>query len=294
MLEEAEWENYLKFGTSYHVCRAMWYLSMVIALYDFSLTLKDEIAYMWPARWGWIKVLYAVNRYWPLASLALGNYIYIFAHSSDSSICTFWFHFTAYCSSPVTASAGFVFSVILYVMFGRNRVILCILCVLLTAHLLASVSTGWAVAQRLIAIPLPLHAPGCLAYEVSEYALIAWVPKLIGHCTLLALHVAKVVQETRKPRYISPLMFILLRDSMLYSLTSSASTILVFIMWKWKQSLLMATVPILLVLPSLLGCRIMLNIHQCLRLSMRLPTISELTLEIPTLCAQQSDSDPDG
>lgn len=42
-----------------------------LLVFDYLLTLSDEIAYIWPSRWSLVKIIYLANRYGNLSMLGL-------------------------------------------------------------------------------------------------------------------------------------------------------------------------------------------------------------------------------
>ncbi|KAF6747306.1 hypothetical protein DFP72DRAFT_611183 [Ephemerocybe angulata] len=75
MADEIRRESFERLNYSVQIC------SMTLLLYDYSLTLLDEIEYIWKNPWKWTTLLYAFCRYSLLA-----NPIYFLAISKGIHI----------------------------------------------------------------------------------------------------------------------------------------------------------------------------------------------------------------
>ncbi|KAI0916484.1 hypothetical protein AcV5_002966 [Taiwanofungus camphoratus] len=76
----------LVFGNQYRITRAFWIMSLALMVYDYCLTFNDELRYMWEGRFVWTRVLFWMNRYWPMANLIFDNIILGVAHPSDIEV----------------------------------------------------------------------------------------------------------------------------------------------------------------------------------------------------------------
>ena len=70
-------------------------------LYDWSLTLPQEVEYIWRASWNWSKVLYLLTRYIPFATITV-NLRSELLSLVDATTHRFWMKLTSHVSLDMT------------------------------------------------------------------------------------------------------------------------------------------------------------------------------------------------
>lgn len=80
----------------YHLTNMLWTGSYVVLFYDYLLTFDDEMCYIWVGGWGRVRILYLMDRYWPLLN-AIPSFLSVNLNNPSTAFCTFcfiWFTFS--------------------------------------------------------------------------------------------------------------------------------------------------------------------------------------------------------
>ncbi|OBZ66913.1 hypothetical protein A0H81_13253 [Grifola frondosa] len=215
-------------------------------VYDIFLNIEQEITLIWRARWSMVKVLYFLVRYYILLSLIitlaasnchyiLSEYILLANFILDS--CMHWPWFTGL--SEIVTAAIFgeaLFLLRIYASYGRSKRILFVILFLYLAQMINGVVTACLEVISLDIIPHPPHfpIPGCLLSQpkgTSHATLAAWILNMSVACIYLVLILYKFGRDisfTRNAatpesnitfmefRYMSPLIYMFLRDGIAY------------------------------------------------------------------------------
>ncbi|KZT64147.1 hypothetical protein DAEQUDRAFT_732999 [Daedalea quercina L-15889] len=242
---------------------SFWMASLTVLLYEIIVTFDEEVEFMWRGRFVWTRILYFLNRYFPLLNLLIDNILESTVHSSDFSTCNFWFRWFMYTIIIGRISMSGILIMRLYLMYCCNRTFLITLCVLFVIELVIESTIIGEVIYALQdwALPMDITTPGCAATGIKPWAWVYWIPIMIWEALLLALSLYRSAQQAREEAGTPRLMIILLRDSILYFGGALASILANFIVWKVQViALFFALIPVNIALNSVLGCRMMLHI----------------------------------
>ncbi|KAK7685915.1 hypothetical protein QCA50_010722 [Cerrena zonata] len=145
-------------------------------------------------------------------------------------------------------------------MYECNRKLLFGLLTLLGVSTLAEkIYLGFIVA-RSHNIHLPL--PGCFLLNTQKFAFTYWFPMITFESTLFILAIIKSVRQAMKDTTTPHLMFILLRDSIVYFGGMLAVVLANCIVWAaGRESLFVAFTSTYISIQSILSCRMLLNVR---------------------------------
>ncbi|KZV97790.1 hypothetical protein EXIGLDRAFT_729889 [Exidia glandulosa HHB12029] len=188
-------------------------------LYDWALTIEDEIDYIWRRRWTFTKVLYILIRLTTLVLLGAETAQYVFLENLSKSQCDIFSWALAIATAVVIVEVDIVLQLRVYVMYQRSRRILwtnAALCVLNVACA-AIILVFFFSETQFVAVP-PWIQGSC--YDVRSEALGAvWVAPLCYELYLTLLTVHKLVRDYRlfgRMEEQSSLLSVLVRDSVVY------------------------------------------------------------------------------
>ncbi|KAI0791524.1 hypothetical protein BC629DRAFT_1593127 [Irpex lacteus] len=152
-----------------------------------------------------------------------------------------------------------------HAIYSCNRKILYILLTLLCAELITEIILIVFISDRFTVLHLPPTLPGCAPTNIVPYAWSYWIPMTVFESALFILSAAKAIQylinaefRTQTPN----LAYILVRDSMIYFGSVLALILINLIIWKASRPSLFAAFPSTVpAFHSILGCRMLLNMH---------------------------------
>ncbi|EED82563.1 predicted protein [Postia placenta Mad-698-R] len=223
-----------KLGNAYRTSRSFW-SAMVVMIYDYVLSFEEEVEYMWRGRFVWPRLLFWLNRYWPMFNLIYDN---IYQHwpllalsttyIADVPACTFWWRWFMYATIITRISISAILILRLHVVYKCNRKLSLGLCALFVAEL----SVECVILAKIFY--------NLQAYKFLQYA-----------------------REDTKSPY---LMRVLLRDSIMYFGGALSAILINFVVWVLQiETLFVAFIPIVIVANSILGCHMLLHIQKAAR-----------------------------
>lgn len=260
-------------GSDYRLARSFWLASLVLILYDFILTVGDEILYMWRGRFVWTRMLFWLNRYWPLLNLVFDNITLATTNVTDVPFCTFWWRWFMYATIISRISISGILILRLYVIYRCNRKLLLILCTLFAAELSIECVLLVKIFNNLKPFPdfllisaVTQQVTGCIPGSIASYAWAYWIPVLIFESVLFTLSLAMSIKQSLSDKSSPYLMRVLLRDSVIYFGGALGSILMNFVVWGLHAaSLFLAFLPVVIVANSILGSRLMLHIQKASR-----------------------------
>ncbi|KAJ8507256.1 hypothetical protein ONZ45_g10359 [Pleurotus djamor] len=215
--------------------------SFVLLVFDYFVTLPDEVQFFWHGRWTYPRALFFLNRYQTIifqlfntyASFAPRNTADLFVastihilheHRTDALpmyICQAWGHHIVEatgathhprCRVPILINpegTAIIFCVHLilafriYGLYGRNQWILYLLAALLLGTLAGEIYTASALAPNFSRIPLPFMANQfvCLPIETVDTSLF-FVPVVVYDVVALALVLIRSVSHMKAVRTV--------------------------------------------------------------------------------------------
>ncbi|GJE97729.1 hypothetical protein PsYK624_139500 [Phanerochaete sordida] len=249
-------------ASGYRLTNALWTCSYVVLVYDYVLTLDDEISFIWTGGWTRARMLYLVDRYWPIVNL-IPSIISLNLDSPPAKFCDFCYAWFTFSNLVTQFTTTLILILRLYAMFGSCKKLLIFLLSLQISLLTLQGTMTIFMTGGAKLMPLS-HVSGCLP---GHWVLRPWVygmPAAVLDTTLFSLVTIKSLQyflrqETRTPE----LFVVMLADSMLYFASVFAILVANLLMWQFGGATLFVALPqTLIVAHSIIGCRMLLNVRK--------------------------------
>lgn len=240
----------------------MWVIALTWHLYDWLSSLDLEVQYIWRGPYMKSKTLFLVNRYWGMMYLIQGNLVMALAPSSDSRGCKAWFNFYLWSIAPVHFTFGAIAYGRLHAAFNCNKVLSIVISLLLgSGFVVATVLLAITAAKDQVAV-LPPGWTGCIPYHTISYGLVIWIPVSTSEGTLLVLLLVRMAQLLWRRATPPDLLYVILRDTAVYVVMSVVAVAATTSVQGVNATTFVALPPMLMVLLSVNGCRMLLNIHR--------------------------------
>ncbi|EGO03053.1 hypothetical protein SERLA73DRAFT_131537 [Serpula lacrymans var. lacrymans S7.3] len=256
-------------------------------IFEYFLTLDDEIKFIWGAQWGIAKSLFVLARYIPFLSLPLAMYYFLGTHV-DPDACNPIVETvtTLYVLGIVFSEC--IFSLRVYAIWNRSKYIGILLIAIITGGIvsLAVILSLFFPTAHFVTPPLPTIS-GCYKVTGSKVILGAFVVIMVSEAVILFL------TAYRAHRHIgpiqSPLFINLVRSGVFYCLVMflfSLSNVLVIFILPLQYSQLLETFQA--VLHAVLATRMQLHLRKVdnmylMRTSVTVPlsSICYVTRDLP-------------
>ncbi|KAL5500875.1 hypothetical protein ACEPAH_9262 [Sanghuangporus vaninii] len=202
----------------------------IAKVYDWFLTLDEEVFLVWPSRFGLPKVLFFINRYFPFIDLAFLTYVQM--AGSDPSLCVILFQTLGGTMAFGFVIAQLVLSMRTWAIWARTKWMTILLVILLLSALGVDVFVLHRYLGGVSYSPLgPFESvfQGCLLHFDNRFVFIDFVLIMIIESTMLVLLVAKALEHFKQSR--STLMVQMFKDGVIYFIfiliTSVANVIVI-------------------------------------------------------------------
>jgi len=238
--------------------------AVALLVYDYVLTIRDEIIFMWNRRLGLCSCFFYFNRYLPFIEAALFMTTG-FARNPTSSECGTMYSVTAwlYLVGVFTASGTLIFRT--YAIWDSSKRIAWMLTVLILCfgavggHFVAitAASVGFS------STPSPSALSGCLFTQGKNLNWVCYLLLVIFETVILVLTLWKITQ--RVTQNTAPLYQVILRDGLtFYILLLMASMVNIIFFKVARESLKFSFAPVHRVLHAILSGRLLLNMRSTL------------------------------
>ncbi|KAL5480240.1 hypothetical protein ACEPAI_1510 [Sanghuangporus weigelae] len=202
----------------------------IAKVYDWLLTLDEEVFLVWPSRFGLPKVLFFLNRYFPLIDLAFLTYVQMVG--SDPSLCVTLFQTLGGTMAFGFVIAQFILSMRTWAIWARRKWVTILLATLLLGALGVDVFVLHRYLGGVSYSPLgPFESvfQGCLLHFDNRFVFIDFVLVMIIESIMLVLLVVKALEYFKHSR--STLMVRMFKDGVIYFIfiliTSIANVIVI-------------------------------------------------------------------
>ncbi|KZT37381.1 hypothetical protein SISSUDRAFT_1062842 [Sistotremastrum suecicum HHB10207 ss-3] len=214
------------------VSRNMAYSGFTVMIYDWVLTLPDEIKLIWPARWSTVRVIFLVNRY--LLPLLLSVDIYVwggFDLKLTPEFCKVWVTLESFVIISFFASLHWIVAMRAWALWGRSQLMGS---AILTAFILYFVSTCVITGESMAFIgktvgPIPL-VNICFG-TLPSYLWAIWCPNLVFETFIFTITFVKAWRHTRNNLTATPVLSVLYRDGFLYFVFISLASLMNLLTW---------------------------------------------------------------
>jgi len=253
---------------------------VMVLLYDYALTFEEEVEFIWQQKMNLGNILFILlsdiwfvftlplshagdqNRYIPMIDLVIILNSYTNRGVQQDKFCLPWFHIDVW----IRVLCSWVINMLLllrtWAIWGRSRAVLICLSVLLVVCMLAA--SGLSLYASLTGAEIPsLNSirPCLYAIPNTNVLYATLVSCIVFDSTVLILTLVKIVPAWQ-PGGVTPLITQLLKDGIQYFVMIFLIAIANIIVIHVAPPALAATLSILYTLAaSILGCRLILNLH---------------------------------
>ncbi|KAN0135321.1 hypothetical protein V8E53_006886 [Lactarius tabidus] len=132
----------------------------VACFYDWTISLDQELAFIYPAPWNAVKAAYIFCRYYPLAVAPF--HIWGLVGDHDHVVCKSYFHALYASALPAMFSAQFILMLRTYAFSGRKKWVLAVLSIMLFSFVGVGI---WVMSRELFLTLLfiSVNRTGCFA-----------------------------------------------------------------------------------------------------------------------------------
>lgn len=233
-----------------------------LLFYDHIINLDREIHLVWmqdkkqPACW-----LYIFTRFFALAYYIFDAIPITPAGGTGTKICAIYLM----CDGIVTMLSTLIVQVILqlriYALYERSRSVLIFLLVLCALEIVVMAVLVGVTMSHLERVPILSTANGCAYQGLLKASSLIWIPGLIFE-PILFLLVAYKAWGSNKRYPTIPIVRQIARDSLFYFVAVFAELLASAVVWLHAPQYINIFNPWSAALPSLLGCRLMLNMRE--------------------------------
>ncbi|KAF8599788.1 hypothetical protein BDV93DRAFT_609081 [Ceratobasidium sp. AG-I] len=251
--------------------RASRYLSAagyVLLLYDYFLTLPDEVRLIWPTDWSLVKILFLINRYTVPVFLTINSWEMtgFSGPSSDTDpadVCRRWVPIEGYAEIASLGISNFLLLLRVHALYGRSRKVLIILCIFYILTYISILGTATTALIHMIPRLTYSHLAGICSVNEKPVTLQAvWAAPLGFEILVFAMTLRKCLEHAKSQQLQIPILQTLYRDGFLYFFIIVVTRILNLALWiVAPPSLIYLGLYFIWALVTLLISRLLLNLR---------------------------------
>ncbi|KAL5525985.1 hypothetical protein ACEPAG_7323 [Sanghuangporus baumii] len=254
--------------------------SSTIIVFDYLLTLDQEIQFIWKARWSIGKLLFFVNRYYTLFVVGFNNYA-LFSPKLSDDVRLHWFRWQGWTGLVAAALAETILQLRLYALYYGNKKVLALM---VSFFISAMASSAIIMGITLRGVEARAHLiPGtdfCIPIHVSSHFYAFWIPILCFEALLCALAcirgyrsyrdreirrlsvLRRRARQSHQPEKHLNILEILLRDSVGYFIIAFATYLTTTLIWIIGPiTVLEIPIGFTVAFSSVIGNRLLLNLR---------------------------------
>ncbi|EJD06542.1 uncharacterized protein FOMMEDRAFT_17066 [Fomitiporia mediterranea MF3/22] len=216
------------------VVRASQYMTLSgcsLLLYDYFLTLNQEIELIWKAPLSTITLIFLVNRYTIPLILAVDIYDRLgLANPPSVAVCKVWVWLEGYLTVASFMSMHALVAMRVHALFGggkRVKMMLWAAWIVYAVLTLILLSVGLSHGQSSLTVEPYFNT--CYE-EISSILWTVWLPSIFLESLMFTMTTLKAIREARQNLY-HPISSILYRDGILYFLAISVATFFSMFVW---------------------------------------------------------------
>ncbi|KAJ6461399.1 hypothetical protein C8R45DRAFT_1080895 [Mycena sanguinolenta] len=236
---------------------------VTVLVYDWLLTMRSEVEFIWKQKMSFGKLLYFVNRYLVIIDLVilLNSYANPIIHGSK--VCVPWFHIDSWLGVISIVTIDSIMLIRTWAIWHRSKKALAALVTLqVLCNLAEAGATLWA-SLTLFSIPSPNDIRPCLSGFARPNVLYAlFMGVVVWDLVIMVATLVQVIPTIRLSQTVSPMVGVILRDGIQYFVLISLIALGSIVVLNLAPGAL-ATMLLTLqrVTNSVIGSRIMLNLR---------------------------------
>jgi len=228
-------------------------------LYDHVLKSGSEVELIWSHRWSFGKALFIFTRYFALFAILFGVSV-MFNDSLTDKFCQEYLFWEIASTFIASLSADIILLLRIYAVYERNSKILAVVVTLCAAESLCILLIGF------LRVPVEgtlrsIGSTDCFATDIPHIYFLLWVPALLFQTVLCTLMLYKA-WRTYKDDWKSPLLSLIIRDSILYFLTIFTVYLLNCLLYALTPAIAGVARMWVLAIPCVLGAQLLLNMRE--------------------------------
>ncbi|KLO15272.1 hypothetical protein SCHPADRAFT_273999 [Schizopora paradoxa] len=203
--------------------------AVALVAYEYFSTLRDEIRFLWNRRLTVGRILFFLNRYLPIMTVALSSYTYLIITNSDNSTCHNLVNLTCilvYVDFIVALGVLFTRS---YVVWGfdahiRNILLLALMAGVAGSAYVLSLFIRGAILVPLSQSPYSEFDRGCVIFFTNDFNWINYALLIVFETMTLALLIVKSINNYRHLKISDTLLNVMVKDGIGYFICNIAIT----------------------------------------------------------------------
>lgn len=247
--------------------RASRYLSAagyVLLLYDYFLTLPEEVKLIWPTPWSLVKALFLINRYSVPIFLTINSWeMSGFSGPHSTTFCRRWVPIEGYAEIASLGISNFLLLLRVHALYGRSRKVFMFLGAFYILTYISILATATLALVHMI--PHLTYSPLagiCTVPEKPVTLQAIWAAPLGFEILVFGMTLYKCLEHAKSQQLQIPLLHTLYRDGFLYFLVIVVIRILNLSLWiVAPASLIYLGLYFIWALITLLISRLLLNLR---------------------------------
>jgi len=241
-----------------------------IIVYDHLITLDQEIDLVWYAPWTMGKILFFLNRYYPLCIVVFNQYT-LFTINLTDELCMAWLRWQGWTGLATCMVAEIILQLRLYALYFLDKKVLLFMVIsFLGTSACAAAIMGEVLSNFTVQSHIIPGFPFCIPIKVPNYLFSFWIPILAFESILCGMALFRGFQAFRYRHSVFQsgrhLVTLLLRDSIIYYLIIFVTILTNLLVWSTGQvGLIEIPVGFTVAMSCVMGNRLILNVRQMKR-----------------------------
>jgi len=237
-----------------------------IIVFDHLITLDQEIELVWRSPWTTGKLLFLLNRYYPLSTVLFNQYVLFNAHLTDN-LCLSWFRWQGWSGFIAVIVAEIILQLRIYALYFLNKKV-----IYFTASFFVLSMAAAGTIMGLVLSSISTKAENiaglnfCMPFDVPRYLYAYWIPIITFESLLCGMAILRGVKAFRQHQSSfasgKQLITILLRDSVIYFLIIFFTYLVNLLLWATGLfGLIEVPVGFTMAMSCVMGSRLVLNVR---------------------------------
>ncbi|KAI5117121.1 hypothetical protein M0805_007968 [Coniferiporia weirii] len=194
----------------------------IVQVYEYLLTLDDEMRLVWPSRMSLVKLIIMLNRYVPFVTTSGNLYFFVLYSGNTEQLCKPGIFALGLLSYAGVIFAEVIFAIRVYTIWQQSRMIMILLAGLLIPMILANFAITVIYLDSSVVVDTKILHAGCLISFPDRIEWIAALSLFFTEAAILSLTLWKGASYCKQMGInvedgtFSTLMTILLQDGLLY------------------------------------------------------------------------------
>ncbi|KAL0949032.1 hypothetical protein HGRIS_009127 [Hohenbuehelia grisea] len=191
-----------------------------LVAYDYTLTLSDELEYIWPSPWSIPKGLFFLTRYVPMVGVLVDASKELLPYNVTMDSCGQLYKASTWLVTISICFAEAIMAIRVWALWGRPLKLAILLGTAFTSFLIAGgvVGSKFATSHSFYADPGIAGLPGCLAVRGDTIVSVAFICVMVFETLTFGLTIAKGLRHPGS-HHVSSLAQTMLTDGAVYFAT---------------------------------------------------------------------------